>query len=180
MQREIGDQRGEKASPTIVLTLNSILSSSMSHKANSFSQNERQQTKLARNAASLRKVSRREITESSQTRASLTQGGHNLIEAFFFPCAAFRKRLNLSCHLPDRNAATRRVPSFPPVYTCKIARFSPYYLHRIAECSQGACAILFRLPIGAICVPFCLRMSSLTLNDEGTGARRLEPLAFDR
>jgi hypothetical protein len=68
----------------------------------------------------------------------------------------------------------------PDTLSCKIARFRPYYLHRIAECPSGACAILFRLPIGAIRVPYCLRMISLTLNDEGTGAMRLEPLAFDR
>ena len=42
-----------------------------------------------------------------------------------------------------------------------------------------ACAILFWLPIRVIRVPYCLRMTSLTFTDEGTGAMRWEPLAFD-
>ena len=43
-----------------------------------------------------------------------------------------------------------------------------------------ACAILVRLPIGAICVPYRLRRISLTLTDEGTGTMRVEPLALYR
>jgi hypothetical protein len=60
-------------------------------------------------------------------------------------CKKMNRTPTLCCHEDAADKASRTEP--PNTLSCKIARFSPYYLHRTAECPSGACAILFRLPI---------------------------------